>query len=106
MNGHWFQFDPGHALAGGVGGILRYLLNPRRPVLEAVFSGALGVGLAIYFTPIVAPFADLYFDKWLGDGRLDDAQVAAAVGCLIGMAAPNIIERAIEFIQTAKGPLP
>lgn len=102
----YLNFDPSHALAGGTGGLLRFMLNPTRPLWQAIVSGFLGVGLAIYFTPIAYPFADMYLERLLGKEDLAESQVAAAVGCLIGMTAPNIIERFIEFVRTNNGPKP
>lgn len=99
-------FDPSHAVAGGVGGLIRHLLNPGRPLWEAAVSGFVGVGLAVYFTPVVHPFAELYLERWVGKGQIEEAQLTAAVGCLIGTTAPNIIERVIALIRTSTWPKP
>lgn len=99
-----FHFDPAHGIAGAFGGTFRFFLNPNRPIWEALVSGFLGIGLAIYFTPVFHPIAAVYLERIAGAGRVEDAQLSAAVGCLIGMTAPNIIERCIDFIRSSRKP--
>lgn len=86
------------AIAGGIGGVFRHLIQPRRPWWEAIISTTTGAVLAAYLAPAATPIAYQWLMRWVG-ADVDPPVLLAALAFTIGVMGRDVIERTIEFIR-------
>ena len=86
------------AIAGGVGGIFRYIIQPKRPWWEAFVAATAGVMMAVYIAPAAMPAASSLLNSWF-EADVEPATLLASLGFLIGAMGRDVIERIIDFIR-------
>jgi uncharacterized membrane protein required for colicin V production len=87
------------AVAGAVGGVLRYLIKPTRPLWEALVSTVIGVALAIYLTPVLAPVAAALMTKYIPEAQYEPASLVIATGAVIGFVGRDVLEVLLDIIR-------
>lgn len=91
--------DVAVAVAGAVGGVLRYLIKPTRPLWEAVVSTVIGIALAIYLTPVLAPIAFALTLKYVPDVQIEPASLVIATSVVIGFVGRDVLETMLDIIR-------
>ena len=94
---HW-GIDMSVAIAGGVGGVFRHLIQPRRPWWEAIISTTTGAMMAAYLAPAATPISYRWIEYWTS-AEVDPPVLLAALAFTIGVMGRDVIERTIDFIR-------
>ena len=86
------------AIAGGIGGIFRHLIQPKRPWWEALTAATTGVMMAVYIAPVAVDPASSVLNSWFAT-NVEPATLLASLGFLIGVMGRDVIERIIDLIR-------
>lgn len=85
-------------VVGGIGGVLRFLLNRRRPWWEVLIAAVFGMALGYYGAPVATPIAAVLIKGWFGVD-IDVVSLTILVALLIGMFGRDAAEATIDVIR-------
>lgn len=87
------------AVSGAVGGVLRYVIKPTRPLWEALISTVIGVALAVYLTPVLAPIGAALMVRYVPEVQYEPASLVIATGVMIGFVGRDVLETILDIIR-------
>lgn len=86
-----------HFVAGGLGGAVRAITRPDLSWARRISTGLAGALVSGYGTPVLAPFAHIYLDKFGVHVGFDE--IAGLVGFVLGMTGLSIAEGIIRWAR-------